>query len=61
MPATAVLVRIPGLANAFLVGVGPALHLDPVLFNHYKNVVGLPLVEVSEHDQLLKSLQGIGL
>jgi hypothetical protein len=56
LPATAVLVSIPGLANAFLVGVGPALHLDPVLFNHYKNVVGLPLVQVSEHDQLLKSL-----
>jgi len=56
VPATAVLVSIPGLANAFLVGVGPALHLDPVLFNHYKNVVGLPLVQVSDHDQLLKSL-----
>lgn len=56
LPATAALVTIPGLANAFLVGVGPALHLDPVLFNHYRNVVGLPLVQVSDHSQLLKSL-----
>lgn len=56
LPATAVLVSVPGLANVFLVGAGPALHLDPVLFDHYRDVVGLPVVRVSEHVQLMKSL-----
>jgi hypothetical protein len=26
------------------------------VFNQYRNVVGLPVVQVSEHDQLVKSL-----
>jgi hypothetical protein len=56
LPTTAVLITIPGFANTFLVGAGPAFHVDPVLFDHYHNKLGIPLLQVTAHEQLITTL-----
>ena len=56
LPATAVLITIPGFANTFLVGAGPAFHVDPVLFDYYHNKLNIPLIQVTAHEQLITTL-----
>jgi hypothetical protein len=56
LPGTAVLITIPGFANTFLVGAGPALHVDPVLFDYYRNKLNIPLLQVTAHEQLITTL-----
>lgn len=52
---TAVMVRFEGYLNVWLVGVGPALHLSPELFNHYK-AKGVPYLDgVPVHQQMMKA------
>lgn len=51
----AVIVRIKGWWNTWLIGTGPALHLTPELLNYYK-AKGVPELVVNDHAQLRKSL-----
>lgn len=54
-PMLARRVRIKGTLNVFLVGAGPALHLDPVLNTEYERA-GVQLLEVPWHEQLAQGL-----
>lgn len=52
---TAVMVRFKGYLNVWLVGSGPALHLSPELFAHYKSK-GVPYLDgVPQHQQMMKA------
>lgn len=52
---TAVMIRFKGYLNVWLAGSGPALHLSPELFAHYK-AKGVPYLDgVPVHNQMLKA------
>ena len=52
---TAVMIRFKGYLNVWLAGTGPALHLSPELFAHYRSK-GVPYLDgVPVHQQMMKA------
>jgi len=51
----ATLVRMAGYQNVWLIGCGPALNVDGVLYQSLTGR-GVPVVDVSYHEQMLKGL-----